>query len=37
LQDEGDFVATEGVGESGVEPGFVADFDGEFFIVWEFC
>jgi len=32
LEDEGDFVAAEDAGESGVEPLPVADFDGEFFV-----
>ena len=36
LEDEGDFVAAEDVGESGVEPRPVADFDGEFFVGREF-
>ena len=36
LEHEGDFVAAEDVGEIGVEPGLVADFDGEFFVGREF-
>ena len=32
LKDESDFVAAEDVGEIGVEPGPVADFNGEFFV-----
>jgi len=36
LEDKRDFMAAENVGEIGVEPGFVADFDREFFVGWEF-
>ena len=36
LEDEGYFVAAQDVGEVGVEPRAVADFDGEFFVGREF-
>ena len=36
LKDEGDFVAAKDVGEVGVEPRSVANFDGELFVGREF-